>query len=522
METRQIAERLAEAVRVGVIDSGVKAGTVKAQMKDFAANPQGRISRILDKTAVTRLGRAAAQKTFRLYQDEDNLYKFIHYNKTKNYLANAGYSGDELIEEAAKRTRDLMPNYNLVNRQLKYMRRWPVGDFLSFPAEMVRITKNLVKYTLQDIRSGNPTLMREGMKRLGGMTAAGLGTDMAMNYSMDMFGITAEQADNLNQAVPEYERDVPKLFLSPIYEDANKKNVIEYVNFGPIDPFDYIKFAGRAIHNALLTNQDVDPVDVGFRILFKQMAPFAKPSMVIQAAQKVALGTQDFDSEREGDIAKMIKYALDPFSPGFLPAIRRYKDYYEGLEQLNENRIGRGAIGPYGQSLGEGDADLAANLLGIRVQTFDINNALAQKVGRSLRKIKRAKSAFTQSPAYSEFNISKREDLVNAYINSQELKHRDLKELRNTLKAFRKLTPNGRPLTRDELEQALTKQERFALKDTSLLDQALNNVFVPDELTKSNLQFLEMSGKITSNDPAIRAIEEYMAEVAGTRLEEKE
>ena len=128
--------------------------------------------------------------------------------------------------------------------------------------------------------------------------------------------------------------------------------------------------------------------------------------MVIQAAQKVALGTQDIDSEREGDIAKMIKYALDPFSPGFLPAIRRYKDYYEGLEQLNENRIGRGAIGPYGQSLGEGDADLAANLLGIRVQTFDINNALAQKVGRSLRKIKRAKSAFTQSPAYSEFNIS--------------------------------------------------------------------------------------------------------------------
>ena len=522
METRQIAEELAEAIRVGVIDSGVKAGTVKAQMKDFAANPQGRINRILEKTAVTRLGRGVARKTFRLYQDEDNLYKFIHYNKTKNYLANAGYSGDELIEEAAKRTRDLMPNYNLVNRQLKHMRRWPVGDFLSFPAEMVRITKNLVMYTLRDIRSGNSTLMREGMKRLGGMTAAGLGTDMAMNYSMDMFGITAEKADNLNQVVEEYEKDVPKLFLSPIYEDANKKNVVQYVNFGPIDPFDYIKFGGRAIHNALLTNQDVNPVDVGFRILFKQMAPFAKPSMVIQAAEKVALGIRDFDSEREGDIAKMIEYALDPFTPGFLPAVRRYKDYYEGLEQLNENRIGRGAIGPYGQSLGEGDADLAANLLGIRVQTFDIDNALAKTAGRSLRKIKRSKSAFTQSPAYSEFNISKREDLVNAYINSQELKYRDLKEFRNTLKAFRKLTPDGRPITKDKLEQILTKQERFALKDTSLLDQALNNVFVPDELTKSNLQFLEKSGKITRDDPAIRAIEEYISEIAGTRLEEKE
>ena len=520
METRQIAEELAEAIRVGVIDSGVKAGTVKAQMKDFAANPQGRISRILDKTAVTRLGRGVARKTFRLYQDEDNLYKFIHYNKTKNYLANAGYSGDELIEEAAKRTRDLMPNYNLVSRQLKHMRRWPVGDFLSFPAEMVRITKNLVKYTLQDIRSGNPTLMREGMKRLGGMTAAGLGTDMAANYSMDMFGITAEQADNLNQAVPEYEKDVPKLFLSPIYEDANKKNVIEYVNFGPIDPFDYIKFGGRAIHNALLTNQDVDPVDVGFRILFKQMAPFAKPSMVIQAAQKVALGTQDFDSEREGDIAKMIKYALDPFTPGFMPAINRYKAYYDGLEQLNENRIGRGAIGPYGQSLGEGDADLAANLLGIRVQKFDIDNSMAQKVGRAQRKVKRAKSAFTQSDAYQKANIANRQELLEAYINSQELKFRDMKELRNIIKPFLKLTPDGQNISRAKLEQILTKQERFDLKDISLLDQAMNNVFVPDKLTTANFKYLEKSGKITGDDPVIRAIEEYMTEIDGTKLED--
>tara|TARA_R110002050_G_scaffold260174_1_gene399628 strand:+ start:17 stop:1669 length:1653 start_codon:yes stop_codon:yes gene_type:complete len=520
METRQIAEELAEAIRVGVIDSGVKAGTVKAQMKDLAANPQGRINRILEKTAVTRLGRGVARKTFRLYQDEDNLYKFMHFNKTKNYLRNAGYSGDELIEMAAQRTRDLMPNYNLVSRQLKHMRRWPVGDFLSFPAEMVRVTKNLGKYTLQDIRSGNPTLMREGMKRLAGMTAAGLGTDMAMNYSMDMNGITAEKADNLNQVVEEYEKDVPKLFLSPIYEDANKKNVVQYVNFGPIDPFDYLKFTGRAVHNALLTNEDVDFEDVGLRILFKQMAPFAKPSMVIQAAQKVALGTQDFDSEREDDIAKMIKHALDPFTPGFLPAVKRYKAYYDGLEQLNENRIGRGAIGPYGQSLGEGDADLAANLLGIRVQTFDIDNAMAQKTGRAQRKVKKAKSAFTQSDAYLNANVANRQEILEAYINSQELKFRDMKEFLNTIKPFLKLTPDGQNISRAKLEQILTKQERYNLKDTSLLDQALNNVFIPDELTDENKKFLFRSGKITGDDPLIRAIEEYMEEIAGTKLED--
>ena len=203
-----------------------------------------------------------------------------------------------------------------------------------------------------------------------------------------------------------------------------------------------------------------------------------------------------------------------------MPAVRRFQAYYDGLEQLNENRIGRGAIGPYGQSLGEGDADLAANLLGIRVQTFDIDNAMAQKVGRAQRKVKRAKSAFTQSNAYRTANVANRQEILEAYIKSQELKFRDMKELRNIIKPFLKLTPDGQNISRAKLEQILTKQERFALKDITLLDQAMNNVFIPDELTEANKQKLFRGGKITSDDPLIRAIEEYIEEIAGTKLED--
>ena len=203
-----------------------------------------------------------------------------------------------------------------------------------------------------------------------------------------------------------------------------------------------------------------------------------------------------------------------------MPAVRRFQAYYDGLEQLNENRIGRGAIGPYGQSLGEGDADLAANLLGIRVQTFDIDNAMAQKVGRAQRKVKRAKSAFTQSNAYRTANVANRQEILEAYIKSQELKFRDMKELRNIIKPFLKLTPDGQNISRAKLEQILTKQERFALKDITLLDQAMNNVFIPDELTDANKKKLFRGGKITSDDPLIRAIEEYIEEIAGTKLED--
>ena len=58
------------------------------------------------------------------------------------------------------------------------------------------------------------------------------------------------------------------------------------------------------------------------------------------------------------------------------------------------------------------------------------------------------------------------------------------------------------------------------MKDISLLDQAMNNVFVPDKLTTANFKYLEKSGKITGDDPVIRAIEEYMTEIDGTKLED--
>ena len=523
METREMAEALAEAIREGVIDSGVKAGTVRAQIKDMASDPQGFINKTMDKTLVTRQAKGTARKIFRLYQDEDNLYKFMHYNKTKNYLRKAypNESADAIIKLAGERTRDLMPNYNLVSRQLKHMRRWPIGDFLSFPAEMVRVTKNLGKYTLRDIRSGNPTLMMEGMKKLGGMTAAGLGTDIAMQYSMDMFGINADQAEALNTVSYDYEKDVPKLFLSSIFKDANKHNVIQYVNFGPIDPFDYVKYAGRAVHNALLTNEDVDWEDFALRVLNKQFGPFVNPSMVIKGAAKVYEGVADFDNDREGDIQKVLAYALDPFTPGFMPAVERYRSYYDSLETLNKNREGEGPIGPYGQSLSENDSDLFAQLAGVRVQTLDLNNQMAQKISQGAKKVKEAKSTFTKSDAVRNQDKGDPEALVLAFVNSQELKFRDMQKLRKIILPFLKLTPDGKTMTYNQLKAILSKDKRYALKDKAIVSGAINNKFRADRLTKDNLRALLKGGKIESrNDPVLEIIYEFIADMDGTRLED--
>ena len=60
----------------------------------------------------------------------------------------------ELEELAAARTRDLMPNYALVPKAVKFLRRSPLSDFAAWPAEITRVSKNLLKYTWDDW-SGN-------------------------------------------------------------------------------------------------------------------------------------------------------------------------------------------------------------------------------------------------------------------------------------------------------------------------------------------------------------------------------
>ena len=523
METKEIAQLISEAQRLGVIDSGVKAGTVRGSLKDFAANPQGRIARIANKTALGRAGKKAANLTFRLYQDEDNLYKFMHYNKTKNYLQNAfpNRSANEIMEMAAERTRDLMPNYNLVSRQLKHMRRWPVGDFLSFPAEMVRVSKNLGKYTLRDLRSGNPTLMREAMKRLGGITAAGLGVDVAQSYSRDMFGITGEQDEAINKVVPEYEKDVPRLYLSPIYKDKNNHNAVNYVNFGPIDPFDYLKYSARAVHTALLNNEDVDWGDWTFRVLNKQLSPFVGSSMVADAALKVADQVENYDSRREGDLAKLFTTALSPWEPGFMPAVRRSMQAERSLRDLNNFRQGRGAIGKYGQTLGEGDSDLFANLAGVRVQTLDLNNQFSQLVNKALNSVKDARKTFTGSPAFKgDRTIVDPQQLFDAYVNSQEIKIDEMQKLRNIIEAFQYLTPDGRKMTEEDIFNSLTKDRVYGIKDMEIFNNARRNIFIADVMTDPDFNFLIQSGKMNLNSPEVQAIYNWINSVNGTKLED--
>ena len=87
-------------------------------------------------------------------------------------------SGSDLVKNN-------VPNYAYVSDFVKGLRKYPVGNFVSFPAEMLRTGATAIKMSLVDIASDNPALRQMGYKQLMGAYLAvyGIGKGLsALSY----------------------------------------------------------------------------------------------------------------------------------------------------------------------------------------------------------------------------------------------------------------------------------------------------------------------------------------------------
>ena len=68
----------------------------------------------------------------------------------------------ELAKQAASIVRNTVPNYAYVSDFIKGLRRSPLGNFVSFPAEIIRTSFNIVEQGLKELRrSCNKILVQE-------------------------------------------------------------------------------------------------------------------------------------------------------------------------------------------------------------------------------------------------------------------------------------------------------------------------------------------------------------------------
>jgi hypothetical protein len=122
---------------------------------------------------------------FDMYVAEDDIWKvystFTEFDTYKNIYTNAYKAGKikdmptdlQIMKQATKIVRDTIPNYGYVGNFVKAMRRSPLGNFMSWPAAVIR--SGLKTYELAQKEMKDPILYAQGVKRMisfGAVTAA--------------------------------------------------------------------------------------------------------------------------------------------------------------------------------------------------------------------------------------------------------------------------------------------------------------------------------------------------------------
>ncbi len=144
------------------------------------------------------------------YLAGDDYFKMSGFVKELEILKKArpNVSIDILEREAADIIQNTIPNYDRVSKGLKKLNYLPLGNFISFPAEIVRTSYHIVKQASKEINSGNTYLRNRGLQRLAGFTSAMVGINEASKLSANLLGWTEEERMyNTKLAEGKYEKN---------------------------------------------------------------------------------------------------------------------------------------------------------------------------------------------------------------------------------------------------------------------------------------------------------------------------
>ena len=142
-------------LRLGVIHESVRANELRNVLEEaMRSGLEG-----MEDNRVKQVLKGGARKLTEVYQAEDDVWKVYAFENEKTRFEKAlpELSQQEIEERAAKTVRMTYPTYSLVPEAVKKMRRFPLaGTFVSFPAEVVRVTGNTMQLIQQELRSSNP------------------------------------------------------------------------------------------------------------------------------------------------------------------------------------------------------------------------------------------------------------------------------------------------------------------------------------------------------------------------------
>lgn len=362
--------------RLGVVYDTPYAGEMAALLAD------ARMDELLSSKSGTGLKwlRKVNQFAQGFYSFGDDFWKIIGFENEKAGLLAAGMGEAAAEKEAAHRIRSTYPTYSMIGRGIQWLRRFPlVGTFVSFPAEIIRTSANMLRITAADLKSDNPQMRALGRKRAAGMAFVSGAFYALAALTAAAFGVDDDEEEALRDLSPDWSKNSTFLFLGR--DDDGK---LRSVDLSFLDPYGYWK---RPI-TAMLRDQPWE--DAAVSGLGDMVAPFFGADIAVGAifqvlANQKASGGRVYDENADSvdqlqDIANHMRKALQP---GFVSNAERL-----WLAGSGASREGSGQ--PYDMR------DELVTLLGWRANTLDAKTGLYYRAFDFTDGLSQAKKTLTR------------------------------------------------------------------------------------------------------------------------------
>ena len=456
-ETKFI-KNLENKIRLGVIDENIVASELKAVLQDIRAGAKVKnLDSLLNKLSKTTMIKTAT----RIYAGGDNLWKWYGHEYVKSqmrsmyknvddiarwteeitgrrFVRNNTFTGakktfeDALDEAAAWQIRNTYPTYSKVPQVIQDLRKLPFGNFVSFPAEMIRTTHNIISLGLKEATSSNPQLRQMGYRRLLGAFVTLGGAEKGVSaIAQNLTGITTEQIDAYKRSLAAPWNSRAAILPINTWKDGKGKAI----NFSYFSPYDVVtqpvRAALKTLEEGKLKQRDAE--DVAFNLFLgadgpvrKLIDPFVSESIALEKISDVIprgliVGGRGGETKTGSKVYSPTDDGPTKFMKSFGHIIKGVRptaiDTGEKIIKGLEKDVKRG-----GQPVTLED-ELLALFSGIRIINVDVPRTMQYKITDYNKKFK---SATTAEKFFSLQDYQRRGPLVIAdeFRNIQEETYR--------------------------------------------------------------------------------------------------
>ena len=401
-------------ISLGTMDENIISSELGAVLNDIKGGAVNTLDELFE--AFTR--KPLIKNATRLYAGGDSLWKIYgrQYVKSKmtgvlpttekaleyaNYmglkinkiqpLTGAKRSLDEILDEiSAHEIRNTYPTYGKVPPAIQTLRKLPMGNFVAFPAEIVRTATRIMDFNLKQMMHSDPRIRQMGLKGAIGTTLAfgGVGAGLT-GLSQALTGTSPEQwAAYQRSFSADWDRNANLIAFTGF-----EKGKAKAFNFSYFSPYDFLQkpltAAMRKAQEQNLSPQDTNEFIMELMLakdgpLMEMLAPFLSEQLGLEALLDVQPGgillggrggrTSEgvriySESDDVGDkIQKSFMHLLNAVEPGLVSTGQKM---FKGVtDDLTKS----------GQPVNLRD-EILALLSGVRIINIDILKSMEYKTG---------------------------------------------------------------------------------------------------------------------------------------------